>query len=168
MTAEELLEKTKQILNYNPETGDFTYIQKRKRMNIGDKAGALNKAGYIQLNLFGKVYAAHRVAFLYMIGSWPVGVVDHKDTNTSNNKWSNLRDVTKTVNNRNKNIQKNNKSGVTGVSWNTREKRWVATICVESKSLCLGYFKFFEDAVLARMTAEKENGYWLDKVWDQL
>jgi len=103
-----------------------------------------------------------------MTGEWPCGDVDHKDTDRVNNKWNNLRDVTKSVNSRNKSQHKNNTSGSVGVSWHSKREKWVATIYVEGKQLHLGYFDFKEDAILARMTAEKENGYWLDKVWDQL
>lgn len=56
---------------------------------------------------------------------------------------------------------KNNTSGVIGVSWNKVSGTWQAHIG-------LGNFVHKEDAILARMTAEKEYGYWLDKVWDQL
>lgn len=164
MTAEDLLKQSKEILSYSPHTGKFTYIQKRKRMDIGDTAGSLNKAGYIQLNLFGKVYAAHRIAFLFMTGQWPIGVIDHKDLDKTNNKWTNLRDVTSSVNIRNQAKRKNNTSGKTGVAWNKREGKWHAYIYADGKCKTLGYFDYKEDAIFARMTAEKNLGFWVDKV----
>lgn len=37
---------------------------------------------------------AHRLAFLYMTGSYPTFEVDHFDRNKSNNAFDNLKDVT--------------------------------------------------------------------------
>lgn len=163
MKEQELL---KQKLHYDPNTGIFTALHSHGTRVKGEPVGYLNPAGYLIASFNGQSYALQRLAFLYMTGDWPVGEVDHKDTDRVNNKWSNLRDVSKSVNLRNRLRFKNNKSGTTGVSWSTREKRWCATILSEGKRVFLGYFDYKEDAVLVRMTAEKKYGYWVDKVHD--
>lgn len=171
MTEDELLElsvKLKGRYSYDPETGLFTRLKGSGRDKIGSVVKTKSVAGYIRIGLDNKTYMAHRLAFLYMTGSWPVGDVDHKDTVRDNNKWENLRDVTKEVNGRNRSIHKNNTSGHAGVSWNKSESKWQAYIYLNGKVVGLGKFTHKEDAIFARMTAEKENGHWLDRVWDQL
>lgn len=53
-------------------------------------------------------------------------------------------------------LNKNNTSGIRGVSWDTRHKRWVARISFQGKSKFLGSFREKEDAAKARLDAEKE------------
>ena len=52
-------------------------------------------------------------------------------------------------------IKSNNTSGVTGVYWHKRHESWVARIGVKNKSIYLGDFSNFDDAVKARHNAEK-------------
>ena len=53
-------------------------------------------------------------------------------------------------------LRRNNTSGVTGVEWVERDKRWRATICFKGKRTYLGVFRDFGDAVAARKKAESE------------
>ena len=82
--------------------------------------------------------------------------IDHihgKETRNDNRKC-NLRVVTISQNRMNVGIKKNNKSGVTGVSWSNYYNVWVARITKYGKTYCLGNFVNFDDAVLARKRAE--------------
>jgi hypothetical protein len=103
-----------------------------------------------------------------MTGEWPSGVIDHKDLNKANNKWTNLRDVTESINSRNAPLHKLNVSGVSGVSWDSVNKKWHTSIHVDGKMLWLGRFISLEDAISTRMAAEKEHWGEEDRVWDQL
>ena len=89
----------------------------------------------------------------------PVDQVDHIDGNGLNNRWNNLREVSSQENNMNMRLSSNNTSGVTGVCWATRDKRWIANIKVNRKNKCLGYFTDFNEAVAARKAAEIEHGF---------
>lgn len=80
--------------------------------------------------------------------------VDHKNHNTYDNRKQNLRVANASQNNMNKGLRKHNTSGVTGVSWNNRDNRWVAQIGFNKKNIHLGNFVNFEDAVNARKKAE--------------
>jgi len=150
-------ELTQEILKdrlvYNPETGIFT---RNKTMQggfkKGDAAGAKGN-GYIQISISGKVYRAHRLAFLYMTGSWPNPCTDHINGIRDDNRWRNLREATKSQNNRNKGMQSNNKSGHIGVSWRKNTKKWTARIRVEDKYLSLGSYVNKEDAAEAYRNA---------------
>ena len=50
----------------------------------------------------------------------------------------------------------NNTSGVPGVDWMIRKRRWRATICFKGKRHYLGSYGKFEDAVQARKQAEAD------------
>ena len=56
----------------------------------------------------------------------------------------------------NKGLQKNNNSGVTGVSWHKRDNIWEARITLNKKQIYLGRFENFEDAIKARKEAEEK------------
>ncbi len=81
---------------------------------------------------------------------------DHIDRNELNNLESNFRASTKQQNNRNKSLHKNNTSGFTGVSWMKQRQKWNAHITIDYKSIKLGYFDNKDDAIKARLRAEKE------------
>ena len=53
-------------------------------------------------------------------------------------------------------VRRINTSGVTGVDWLTRKRRWRASICFKGVRRSLGTFENFDDAVEARKRAEAE------------
>lgn len=153
----------KKILRYDPEAGLFFWAVDTYRSKRGSVAGtlsALTRRKDINYRVIGvnrRNYLAHRLAFLYMTGSFPDGVVDHINHDSSDNRWANLRKVTPTDNNRNTRMHHDNKSGICGV-WLDRE-RWVAKIGVNSSQICIGRFNNLFDAVCARKSAEIKHGY---------
>lgn len=95
-------ERLHQVVNYDPNTGVFTHKIPRKKVQVGAVAGCLDiQCGYIKLCIDGISQYAHRLAFLYMTGEMPKQCVDHKNGNRSDNRWSNLRDVPRQVNQQN-------------------------------------------------------------------
>jgi hypothetical protein len=104
-----------------------------------------------------RTYPAHRVVFALVNGLDPgFKEVDHIDRNPLNNKAENLRIATRSENARNKGIPANNASGKKGVTWCKRTKRWMAQIGHCKKTVFLGRFKSFGDAVAARDHASKK------------
>lgn len=85
--------------------------------------------------------------------------VDHENGNTLDNRRCNLVVKSKSGNQRNARKSIANTSGVTGVSFHSRIKKWIAVIRVEGKQKHLGTFNLKEDAINARKTAEKQYGY---------
>ena len=75
--------------------------------------------------------------------------IDHKDTNPLNNLEINLRICTKSQNQHNKKLQKNNTSVYKGVVWYPKYNKWKAQIMINKKPLFLGYFTIKEDAARA-------------------
>lgn len=165
MTEQDIL---KSQYSYNPDTGIFVYALSRSRFLIGEIAGcSTSKEKYVRIHFEGKSRQAHRLAFLYMTGKWPEGLVDHLDGDKHNNRWDNLRDTTASVNSRNRLLDKRNKSGITGVRWCKTSCKWEAYIYANGKSHRLGSFVEKEDAITARMTGELRFGYFTAKLIDQ-
>ena len=131
-------------VNYDPETGEFT-----------DKIGG-HKVGYVSTKGPIMVYGeyAHRLAVLAMTGKEPEADVDHRDMNCQNNKWSNLREATRSQNRCNTPVRKDNKLGIKGV--HRRGDRYVAQIQINGKKKCLGTYDTPEEAseVYQRAAAE--------------
>lgn len=146
--------EAREALHYDPETGVFTRLISKARGKSGRVAGSLSN-GYVRVPLDNKVYAAHRLAWLYMTGEWPVGIIDHVDRNRSNNRWSNLREVTAAGNAQNASLRKDNTSGVKGVSWDKKNKKWMAQLRVNNRNKFLGHFPTVPEAAEARRRAEE-------------
>ena len=115
--------------------------------------------GYRQGKIFDRLHSAHRVIWAIETGAWPVDEIDHIDHDRSNNRFSNLREVTRQENMRNSSFSKRNTSGVTGVSWNKMAKKWHASITADGRQRHLGYFRCITAAIFVRKAADIEHGY---------
>jgi hypothetical protein len=157
----------KESLKYNQFTGIFTWIKRPARhfesfrierstnaRMSGVNAGTKDKKGYIVICLHGKLYKAHRLAFLYVNGSFPENEVDHIDGDKSNNKFTNLRDVSKSDNMKNASLPSTNTSGTIGVGFHVPANKWRAHIKIEGVYKHLGLFDEMSGAILARKEAE--------------
>ena len=151
-------ELLREHLHYDPSTGAFTWLLPHKNIKVGDVAGHLGKGkqgGYIHIGLFKTVYGAHRLAWLYTYGEWPNGVIDHIDRSRANNRITNLRDATRTINARNlAGAYSTSTSKILGVYYDKRYSHWLANISVNKKRKYLGAFNSIEAARAARAAAE--------------
>jgi hypothetical protein len=121
----------------------------------GVVAGWINPNGYVMIGINSKTYRAHRLAYLYMKGFFPKNIdIDHIDRNKLNNSWHNLRLVSRQCNSRNAHISSKNTSGVTGVCYNNKYKKWLSHIKISGKLLNIGLYSNFYDAVKGRWDAE--------------
>jgi hypothetical protein len=126
----------------------------RSRAKTGQEVGRLTSAGYFQFRFRYNFYLNSRIVYFLCTGIDPEEkTVDHVDTNPLNNKISNLRLTTHGQNQDNKSRQKNNTSGVTGVSWR-REGKWIVLIKQFNRQFNLGVFDDFNEAVAVRIAAE--------------
>jgi len=111
------IEEFKKFHSYDPETGAFTRLSVVPYDNtsvIGERSDWVNSYGYRALRLPGRSVAAHRAAYFYMTGAWPV-FVDHINRDTYDNRWSNLRHCTHQQNSMNR-TRSDNTTGVKGVT----------------------------------------------------
>lgn len=149
-------DEIKKVLNYDPKTGIFKWLNSKSNK----VAGSVSKTrGYIHIKIHGKSYSAHRLAWLYFYGSVPKQDIDHIDHCKTNNSIENLRVVDHKENHKNASKNKNNTSGFAGVSWSKKSNKWWATIKVSGKTYNLGVFEKIEDAVAARLNANKKYGF---------
>ena len=152
-------DRIKELFIYDPDTGVFTTRVSRGRWKNGDIAGTKHCGGYIQIGVDQRHYLAHRLAFLYMTGSFPPEQVDHINGDKADNRWENIRAVNGSQNMKNTSLYKNNTSGFCGVSWVKSERKWVVRISHGGVQLYLGGFSEISEAVEARKAAEKKFGY---------
>jgi len=162
-------EYLKQLLTYSPKTGVFTWKSRElslfKNEIIGkcwNSTHANTEAGtcwrYRSIRINRKSFLAHRLAWFYVHGEWPE-FIDHINGNGLDNRISNLRAVTKAENSKNIKLKSDNKSGVHGVCWHSRENKWKACIHHNNKKIHLGTFLSLDDAIKARKEAEKTYKY---------
>lgn len=145
------------LLSYDPSNGSFTWRVSSGRQAAGTIAGRPHNKGYWTVTIGGFHFYAHRLAWFYVWGKWPSGVIDHRNRKRSDNRISNLRDVTQSQNLQNQQEPKsNNKSGYLGVSFFKIKKPWVAEIQVAGKRMRLGYFSTAEEASAAYQKAKSE------------
>jgi hypothetical protein len=127
------------------QDGQLYWKNCRYKAYNGKKAGHVHKTGYWRIKLNKENYQAHRIIFAMHHGFMPE-FIDHIDGNRSNNKIENLRQATKQQNNWNRAIQKNNSSGIKGISWREDCKKWIACCRVNYKLVYLGLFNEIEEA----------------------
>ena len=146
-------EQLKESLQYIPDTGIFTRLKTYHKTRSGSVAGCLHSSGYCYIRVKGKKYRAHRLAFLYMTGSFPPDDTDHINGVKDDNRWVNLREATHSQNMCNSGKHKDNKSGFKGVVWHKHNKKWYAKIKHMSGNISLGYFESPESAHQAYIEA---------------
>lgn len=151
----------KRLLNYNIETGNFTWKSTRRgQVMVGDIAGCGDASyGYTVIKINGRLYRAHRLAWLYVHGKFPKNQIDHINHIRSDNRLSNLRHVTQVENHQNCTMDMRNTSGRTGVYWEKARNKWRARIKVGGKRLSLGSYIKHSDACEARDAADIEYGF---------
>jgi HNH endonuclease len=166
------VDQLRSLLRYDPETGVFTWLPRDEstfKSNhdflvwtanfCGKKAGTLTSDGYIHIRVGNKIQKAHRLAWLYVTGKWPNGLIDHIDGVRHNNCFVNLRDATRQVNNQNqRRAHSSNKStGLLGASLHARSGKYQATIRVDGKKRHIGLYDTPELAHQAHLAAKREH-----------
>lgn len=143
LTQEEL----KKVLQYDPETGIFRWrYSVAKWLPQWSEAGSKTANGYTIIKIQQHRHFAHRLAWLYMTGEWPIEQIDHINREPSDNRFVNLREATPTQNMGNRNIQCNNTSGFQGVHYRTSTNKWIAQTRHNKKKIHIGCFNTPEEA----------------------
>lgn len=134
----------RKLVSYDPETGQFHWLIKMRGRThgggprkIGSLAGGPTGNGGWHLTLLKRHYPAAVIAFVMMTDRWPIGEIDHRDRNRANNRWSNLREATKTQNHANRGNFPHS-SAYKGVSYCKQTGRWRASIKKDYKLIALG------------------------------
>ena len=149
--------RLKELMTYDPETGDFAFLKRRGYRGAGLKAGSMTAFGYWRIRIDRREYHAHRLAWLYVYGEWPEKDIDHINAIKTDNRIANLRIATPAQNNANQPLTSRNSSGFKGVTWHKRCGKWQAAIKVSGRTFHLGLFERAEDAHAAYVNAAKEH-----------
>lgn len=151
-----------ELLHYDHCSGIFTRKVRRGTGIVGSVAGSVRRMmlgerlqEYRWIEIDGRSYGEHRLAWFYMMKEWPETQVDHRDGNSLNNAWANLRLATRNQNKANSPCYRNNLSGFKGVS--QRGKKFIARIRVNGQLLYLGRFASAEEAHAAYTYAATEH-----------
>ena len=147
------VDELKRTIRYDPDTGLFwrISINESNRRYLNKVAGCLYK-GYNRICIGGSPYLGHRLAWLYMTGEFPMSEIDHINRDGTDNRWCNLRLATSAQQKMNTTKYRNTRSGLKGVCWFKRDKKWRAYARTNNKQKHLGYFDKKEDAYEAYRT----------------
>lgn len=147
-------EYLKSCLEYDPVSGLFTW---KHRDNVpkstntrmtGKIAGTIAKThGYRVIRIDGKLYLAHRLAFLYMTGSIPE-FVDHKNRVRTDCSWNNLRASTRQQNNIN--VTPTSNTGELNIYWVEDRQYWLVSVKRDGKAHQKTIKSSIEDAISYR------------------
>lgn len=148
-----------EYLKYNETKGEFTWIKRpNKNIHLHTRAGTKNSAGYRVISLFGKRYLEHRLAWFFVHGEMPKYEIDHINQIRDDNRISNLRQVTRSENQRNK-TRKDSRVDEVGIWWCRRRKRYIAEITLNGKKVYQKSFKDIDEAIQQRKAKALELGF---------
>jgi len=155
VTTKLTYERLHEVLRYDPDTGEFWWVERLRGRSRCKPAGHTMPIGYRIITIDLKQYLAHRLVWMYVYGYFPEGDIDHVDRDRGNNRLYNLREVSRACNIRNSKRSKSNTSGICGVYWFGKGKVWRAFVVVDGEKIHLGEYKDFANAVCARLAAEQ-------------
>ena len=141
-------------LRYDPVSGVFHWRTGRPGRTLG-AVGTLNADGYVVITIDYRKYYAHRLAFLYMNGVWPVRKIDHDDGDRQNNRWYNLREATNELNSRNRREPSKNAISL-GVSWDSSRGKYTAQLYADGARRLYKRFDTLEEAQQAYAAAKRQ------------
>ena len=155
MTEALTAQRLRDLVDYDKESGIFRWRIARPKAPIGAKCGCVNKTlGYAFIGVDKRTYLAHRLAFLHVLGEWPVEIVDHINGDRADNRWANLRMASRKLNAENlRKPRPANKVGLLGVT--KIGKRFQAAISIGGKQVKLGYFDTPDEAAMAYISAKR-------------
>lgn len=142
------------LVAYDPSTGRFRRLV---RTNWQAAEGWRDRNGHVRMSVAGKAYAAHRLAWLFVHGVWPIGDIDHINGDRADNRIENLRDVSKAINQQNqRRAHKRNPHRLLGVTYHKARGKYQAQISVGAKHRYLGLFDTAEEAHAVYLKAKRE------------
>jgi len=151
-------ERLKERLHYDPDTGIFTWrVTLNNAVKKGFVAGYKRTSGYRSIVVDGKKYFSHRLAWLYIRGTWPAHQIDHINNVKDDNRICNLRESTHGQNQHNVGKRTDNTSGYKGVTFCRALKKYKAQIQINRKNTHLGYFVCPKEAHAAYCAAAEEH-----------
>jgi len=151
----------KEVLDYDSETGVFIWKKSVSNCHAGDIAGCINDTGYRRIKIDNRRYPAHRLAWLFIHNTFPIGEIDHIDGNRSNNRIKNLRDVSRRGNQSNRKSHRDGRLVGVYKHSSLSKNPWRARIMFGGESIHIGVFPTEEEAHEAYIRKAKQEGVLL-------
>lgn len=149
-------DRLRELVDYDPNTGVFRWRARRPACRAGDECGRTARTGYREICVDGRLWHAHRLAFIYVAGQCP-DEVDHVNRVKDDNRWCNLRPCTSQQNAGNSPARRHGVSK--GVHFDSSRGKWHAQINNHGTKTNLGRFSTEEEAASAyRDTAARVFG----------
>lgn len=140
---------------YDANTGVFSARCKRNKIKPGDILGYKRPDGYVQFRVNGIRKLAHQWAYLYTYGYIPEEL-DHINLDKSDNRISNLRPITRSLNMHNTNKPVTNTSGYKGIWLDKRVNKWVAELWLNREKIYIGNYDSPDIAYAAYCNVAKQ------------
>jgi hypothetical protein len=132
-------------------------IGRRNGMKNKKRAGSLHPFGYRKITIDGHTYMEHRLIWMMFHKDDKIDMIDHINNNRCDNRIENLRLACRSENMQNCILRKDNTSGVKGVNWNARDKKWTVSISTNGKRKSFGNYDDLELADLVVQMARSKN-----------
>jgi len=116
----------------------------------------ITKKGYLRVNTNPPARIHALVANLFLPNFYGLPTVEHKDRDRTNNSLYNLKWATYREQCINQGVRFDNSSGIKGVCWLKRRRRWCAFISPTIGKRKEKHFKSKEDAIAQRKAWELE------------
>lgn len=162
----------RELLDYDPASGLLTWRPRAEHLfrlrrqytkfnkEFAGQPALYNRAesGHLRGRVLGQQVFAHRIIWKWVTGLEPTEI-DHINGNSSDNRFENLRVVTRAENAKNHKRREDNTSGVVGVYWDKKCQKWTAKIGVRGRLVNLGFFECKDRAIAVRKQSEREHGF---------
>lgn len=152
-------DRLKEVLSYDPETGEFTWRSTGPGRRPNRKAGSKNNLGYMVVTIDRQFFLVHRLAWFYVTGAWPKKQLDHINGDRTDNRFVNLRETDWQGNQQNLPATngKGRLRGATKLNNPTfRSTKYAANIKHNRQQIYLGIFSTEQEAHEAYLKAKAE------------
>jgi hypothetical protein len=154
--ARPTIEELREYLDYEPETGVLRWRKPVGRVKAGAIVTRTDRDGYLMLRVRGISLRAHRVAFAMHHGNWPTPCCDHINGDPADNRAANLRESTRSSNQHNRRVSRNNTSGFKGV---TRDRNlWKVQVGLQGTTHSKCFRRLEDAAAYAKQLREQLHG----------
>ncbi len=146
--------RAKSLLRYAPYTGRLYWLVQKGRCAAGSEAGTISARGEYyarKVHIDGHKYSVGQIAWLLMTRRHALGIVDFRNDNPLDTRWSNLVLTDFSGRNRHASLHKTNKTGVPDVHY--WRGKWRARIAINGERKWLGYFNTKQAGMVARRRA---------------
>ena len=148
-------EEAHRLFDYDPKTGFLRWrVRTSIRVIIGQVVGTPGNDGRRRVIYRRQRFLASRIVWMMCTGAWPVGQLDHKNVNPTDDRFENLREATHAENCWNKMVRADSGTGIKGVV-KCRDK-FQARMQVNRQRIYLGTFDTAEEAGDAYTAAAKK------------